>query len=601
MGTYEIQHPNGQIITIESDKEPTQEDAQYLFGKINEQTLDAQESQNRFKKGLMGTALNTAVNAGKEFVELGSNIGNLANSVVKNVIFHPIKTDKMIMNALNNTSPEDAYKLVKGVVGDMVSETGKTFGYDKSRPGTDLLDKFDIDTALQKWEGKPLSSIGDLMLFMGAAKSLGKGAMKMASGIAGVKEATDAVSKATPELKKVLFSKLKQNGTDLKDMSDSVKYGMGEATAKPAKTPFENLLDHKDVIVGDAKNNIQSFNLKQLDDPKVAKDISVDISKKLLDISRNEKLAMNKALSKAENVPISGEEINILKQNINKSLVDNRLAEDVSQAFNFLFQDSDTAKNISPINKSSIKKFVGILDQASIGDSKLDVKSLKNILDSLDDTINWKDSKIADKGLKIIRGEIRNLLGQKVPQYGAFASRINKRLDMLGLAEEKLLYSEKNGLSRDFLEKLGLDIAKSDEKMKAFQEGLDIVKSNVDMTMDKDLMSLLNKNRDIASKAEGNIKALSGWKAWNDFIGQNENLWGQASRDISRNTNLPYVPRVLVDSVYKRGVKTALKLGKTPTDYASKTGSILKEAAKNLPYAASLSEKISNMNENEFQ
>ena len=185
-----------------------------------EQSRDIQESQTRPSLGEF------AIEAA------GSARGEIGNLIDLGVTFakSPIQSSKKIKQAASNLTKEQAAEF--GV--DLAKDFGKTFGFDIERPGQGL-DKFDIDTAIERWQNQPLGVIGDVNIFL-----------------AGAKAASVAV-KAGKSLNKIATHKaLKRSGDEIKDMAEGMAEAKAKAISRGAKietlSPGEEVALRADVI-----------------------------------------------------------------------------------------------------------------------------------------------------------------------------------------------------------------------------------------------------------------------------------------------------------------------------------------------------------------
>jgi len=429
-----------------------------------ERELDISEEGIRpgFREGV-ARGLSGAKGEIGAILELGATFGK-----------NPIQTSKKIINSAKNIKKED----VIGFAGDLVSDFGKTFGFDINRPGVGL-DKFDIDTAIDRWTNQPVGAIGDALIFSAAAKAA------TSAGKAGNKIA--------------MHNALKRSGSEIEEMAEALVDAKNKAISRGANiatsTPGETVALSADVI--------KKIPLKNLNSPDFPKITSVQLSDHIFDIGKREGARMNKALDKVSKEPIN---TGAMGSSIKKQLVDEGFADNFKDAVDVAVEGSKGAASdvniITPLNKSKLNQFMDIIDSGK----PMNVKDLKNILDVVDDSINWITTRSSDNGLRIMRKSIRNELGRISPEYDKIASRISRRLNEIGYAENKIKRASREGLLRNYKENLGLEISKSEQKTKAFREAMEIV------------------GDESAAAATGRFDLIHGWRAWNDLYETNQRV-----------------------------------------------------------------------------
>jgi len=137
---------------------------------------------------------------------------------------------------------------------------------------------------------------------------------------------------------------------------------------------------------------------------------------------------------------------------------------------------------------------------------KIDMRTIKDTIDYLDDNISWNNLREADKPLRAWRDLLRQELGAQSKihgkrfDYDEIATGIHDRLTLFGAQEKKL---RKLGGK----ESVGRSIFTSSEAKQAWREMLE------------------GSPHKISGKALGTLDQMEGWVAWNDFWGQNADLY----------------------------------------------------------------------------
>jgi len=434
-----------------------------------ERDLDIQEAKDR--PGF-GEFLSQA--AGSARGEIGSLL-DLGETFIKN----PIQSSKKIAKAAKGLTKSD----VSDFAVDLASDFGKTFGFDINRPGVGL-DKFDIDVAINRWRDQPVGAIGDALIFTAAAKGVSAAAT-------GGKKAGNKVA---------MHNAIKRSGPEIKDMAEAIAEAKAKAISRGAKietvTPGESVALSADVI--------KEIPLKNLNSPEFPRVNSVQLSEHIFDVGRREGVRMNKALDK-----VSNETVNTgrLGETVKKQLFDEGFAETAKDAVDVAIEGAKGASGdvniITPLNKQKLSQFLKVMDSGK----QMSVKELKNTLDVIDDSINWITPRTSDNGLKIMRRAIRQELGNISPEYDKIASRISDRLTELGYVEKKVRRASKEGFLRNYKEKLGLEIAKSDERTQAFKKAMNIV------------------GDESSAAALGRFELVDAWRAWNDLYDTNQQVF----------------------------------------------------------------------------
>lgn len=127
-------------------------------------------------------------------------------------------------------------------------------------------------------------------------------------------------------------------------------------------------------------------------------------------------------------------------------------------------------------------------------------------IQNLDKQINYNDPNPFDDGLKELRRAFREELRKVSPKYDDIATRYHDRLSNLPTLEKIIL--DKTGKS-----KLG--------------GGESLVRKNLKQSEFEEMDRFLSDNLDIPSTLEtyGQWKNIQGWKAWNDYFGQNKTVF----------------------------------------------------------------------------
>jgi len=166
--------PNGEVKTVRVSEVPN--DAQMnelstkIFGQLSETPKESISSQPLLRENAQSLELARDIEeeknrpgVGQFFSEAASSgkkeVGNLIDLSVK-FAKNPIQSSKKIAKMAKNLTKEDAAEFGVGLAKDF----GKTFGFDIDRPGNGL-DKFDIDTAIDRWRSQPIGAIGDAAIF----------------------------------------------------------------------------------------------------------------------------------------------------------------------------------------------------------------------------------------------------------------------------------------------------------------------------------------------------------------------------------------------------------------------------------------------------
>lgn len=438
---------------------------------------------------------------------------------------------------------------------EVIKEVGtgmlNSIGFDPDRPG-DVKDKFDFDVFLNRFQDAPLSTIGDLMI-VGKGISLASKAGR--AGLAGMSGNKVALHKA-----------IKRSGDDIQDAMRKARDKARERGAADSPlTPGEEVALNAKAIKG--------MEVRDLNSAQFPKKESVKLAEHLFSIGKRESRKMDDALKKVANNDVPTKR---LSSSIKDSLVKENFANTIDDAIETAVEGAKTAGGevnvITPLNKQKLNKF---LEQVSSGDS-IKIKELKNILDVIDDSINWTTPRASDRGLKIMRSEIRKELGGISKEYDQIATRIHDRLTEMGYVEKKIRRAQKEGYLRKYKEDVGLEIARSSERTDAFQKAMEIV------------------GDESAAAALGRFDNIKGWAAWNDLYGTNQKIIGSLRGDVKgglaegaskfvRQQFRSRYPQVDIPSQLRKGAG-AVKQAASPVVGAAKT------AAKALPVAATLSE-----------
>lgn len=501
-----------------------------------EQSLDIQEAAQR--PGIGEGLGQTVRSAGRQVGE----IVDIAAEVAKN----PIGAAKAVKTALSNATADDVAQF--GL--NMLSDFGRNFGVDMSRPGVGL-DKVDLDVAIDKWTNQPLSALGDMALVTGVGKKVaGKVATTGAKGVAKDKIA--------------MHGALKRSGDKIQEMQEAANKAIERGGKVDTKTPGQEVAEKGSVI--------RKMSLKNLGSEKYVRDRSVELADRIFSIGRKESQVMNKALDKVKDKKVDSRG---LSESIKGSLLEEGFAETAKDAVDVAVEGAkgsvDKVNVIAPINKSKLDAFINRLDSGE----EMSVKDLKNVMDVIDDSVNYVTDKASDKGLKIMRGEIRKALGGVSKEYDEVATRIHDRLTQIGYAEKKIRKARKEGYLRDYKEKVGLEIAKSDERSKVFREAMDVV------------------GGEVAGSALGRFQLIDAWAAWNDLYQTNQSVFKIAGDVRGR----------LVDKVYTAGaqrvrkafpetdIPTAIKAGASKVGSGAASGA--KGAAKGAAVGTTLADSLS--------
>lgn len=426
--------------------------------------------QEKMMRPGLGQGFFEAASAGKK--EIG-NLIQLGEKFARN----PIQSSKKMVSMAKNLTKEDASEFAVGLFKDF----GKTIGFDIERPGVGL-DKFDIDTAIDRWRKQPVSAIGDIGIFS-----------------AGLKAASVAGTAGQAGNKIAMHKALKRSGGEIKDMAESMAEAKSKAISRGAKastlTPGEEVALRADVI--------KQIPLKELNSQSYPKTQSVQLAEHIFDIGRKQGRLMNKALDKVSDKKINS---NRLSFNIKKELIDRRVADNLDDLKDLTGEKGvmGDVTMITPFNKKKLQQFISYMEHP---ERTVTVKDLKIVLDALDDSIDWSTSRTSDRGLKIMRSQIRNELGNISPEYDKIASGISERLKEMGYVENKIKKAAKEGYLRDYKEKVGLEIAKSGERTDAF-------KSAMTRVGDKS-----------AGAALGRFELIDAWRSWNDLYGTNQSVF----------------------------------------------------------------------------
>ena len=458
----------------ESVQEPQSQGSRIRFldeQPLTEEELDIQEAQARPDAGEF--VLEALGGAKKE-------IGGILNAV-GTLIANPIESTKAIAGGVKNLKGSDVKNFAVGLAQDF----GKTFGYDINRPG-EGFEKFDIDTAINRWKEAPIAALGDATIFIGALKGI------------------SAAGKATAKLstsQKVAHNALKRSGDDIAEMAKSVVSAKDKAIQRGALSPVFTS-GEKVAMKGDV---IKKIPLKSLNSADFPKDQSVQLADRIFEIGRRQAKLQDQAIKKAteKGVKING---SALASKIEQSLVKNNFAKTAKEAVDVAVDGAKGADNVNvipPLNKAKLNKFLDLLDDG--GD--IPIKELHDIRRAVDDSINWISPRTSDDGLKIMRRAMREALSEGSEEYGRITGKIGDRLTEIGYAENKIKRAKLEGWLRNYKEKVGLEIAKSDQRSEAFLKAMDIV------------------GNETAEAALGRFELIDAWKAWNDLYGQNQSTF----------------------------------------------------------------------------
>ena len=299
---------------------------------------------------------------------------------------NPIQSSKAIGKAAIGMSHLD---LAKGIV-DIAEGIGKTVaGFDIDRPGVGL-EKFDRDVRIKRLTEKPVQALGDFLIFN-----------------QGIKAANTALKAGTASEKIVMHKALKRSGKDIEKVSNE----FNEAFNKKTTASNQSDIITRGQEVASRGETIGGMNMAQLNSAEFPIMKSRELTNSLLEVGKIEAKDMNKALDKAATKEVST--VGILS-NTRKQLVDEGFATDVDEALEIGVQgaakSTDGVNIITPLTKGKLNKLIEVMDEGG----SMSVKELKNVLDTLDDVINYKTSRTSDKGLKILRGEVRSALGNRM-------------------------------------------------------------------------------------------------------------------------------------------------------------------------------------------
>lgn len=462
---FGAQEPLSTQAPLPSASDPISAEPADLGALPPEQRLDVLEEQAR--PGIGEFAIGAARGAREEIGQLLE----LGEQFVKS----PIRTSKIIKKSLSEANVEDAKQFAK----DLATDFGRTIGFDITRPGQGL-EKFDLDVAINRWQNQPLSAIGDMLVFTKAAQLAKEGAKKASARV-------------------TMHNAIKKSPDEIKDMTEAIAEAKKKAVERGAQievlTPGEKVALKADVI--------KKINLKNLNSKDFATNTSVQLADRIFEVGRREGKLMNKALDKVKDKPVNTSE---LGRTIKNRLVDQGFADNLQDALDVAVtgaKGDDAVNVITPLNKKKLSSFLELIESGE----KAKVKDMKQVLDSIDESINWVTPRTSDQGLKIMRSSIRDSLGQISPNYDKIASRISDRLTELGFAEKKIRRAQKEGFLRNYKEKVGLEIVNSDERSKAFLSAMDRV------------------GDETAAAAIGKFDLVDAWKAWNDLYGTNQGLF----------------------------------------------------------------------------
>jgi len=435
-----------------------------------ESALDIREARER--PTILGGVGRGLTGAGGELLDIAKLVGKGVAGA-----FSPIDSARAIGAAAKKLSVEGVVDFTKDTLKDSLTSVG----IDLDRPGVGF-DKFDADVLVDKWTNRPISAIGDFALF-------------------------NAPLKAPAAIKKITQMKLlKRSGKQMAEMTDDIVEATARAksidriVAKDLLSPGQQVTLRADVIA-----KMTSDQLKSID---FVKDTSVKLSKDILRVGDLEAAKMNEALRKFAAVEIDSAK---LSSSIKTKLIDEGVATQLAGAGKVALKEAVAGAKGAPSgvnvikagNKKSILKFLEDID----ANKTMTVKELKRTMDAIDDSINWAVVKESDKGLRVMRKEIRNELGRIVPDYGEIATGIHERLVEFGYVEKKLRKGKSNGFLRKYHEDMALEIARSPERRKAFEAALKGIDPG------------------LRGAAKGKFELVDGWRVWNELYDENQNFF----------------------------------------------------------------------------
>ena len=463
---------------VEDIETPTP-DIKSLLGKLNvprEETI--QEPDQTF--GEVFSAQSEGF-AGEAFESGKGEVRGLKDIVTKGVPFaiSSINSDLKVM-AQSAFTPggttkgqELAKKRSRQLIGiaknspeflkEIVQDFGETFGQDIFDVDEDSkrfgFSPGNLEIAMEKWKDAPIESMLDAIGVGGLLKVVGKSLFKSTAKIIPLK------NKET--IQKIIGKGDVETQQILRNVSNK---------------DVPRLIDD---LYSESKKLKKMSMSKQLDNVNYAEDIGKSSVVKINQLKAIDQRKMKNAIKKIEHETLD-------TFDIKGDLVD------IFKDLGFLKEGGEIG--LSNIEPGFSKHILNVkLSELIMGDSVIDVRTLKNRIESIDTKINWKNPTIADKGLIALRRSYRNKLRNMSPEYDEVAKRVSERLDKF---EPHLKKFKKLGSG----EKFGKSIFSTKEEMDEF-------------------IKLMNKSPEkVAGQIVGDLKTLKTWHAWNSFFKQNTGI-----------------------------------------------------------------------------
>ena len=391
---------------------------------------------------------------------------------VASVVSNPKDSVKKIKDFVKNTSSDEAKEIIKFIVSDTVEGFGQTFGYEKDRG-------FDLDVAIKQWRESPTESIGNALIIWGLARS----------GVNSV--LTGPTSLRNKRMAKKAIDNLGDEGKDMNKVLSDIR------RSKELEITSEKVVDSVDRM-SDNWKSIKKMSIPQLDSDTYMQNRSKSFANTLEAISKKDREGLSKSVEKLKDFRIK---LSPIRNKVMVELNEQGLGS-VQDVIDGIGKEFKLSKSQAKLNRL----------QSALNGESISVKEVHNLIKYMDDRINWNDFKEVDRGLKVLRGNLRTRLGEIDPKgYGYYSSRIHKRLKATDNLEDKLRRGKTNVLKAKDREALVANITNSKQASDTME--------NVLKELVNDGSKKARISKGLAESALKEFEFMKGWRSWNSHYG----------------------------------------------------------------------------------